>query len=144
MPTNSNAIATLSVQAQDLLTVGTPNVVARLQALVTFPSGTAIQYAGYQQVTSVVGANLFTTSAVPFVYIRNANTSGSTALFLGLTPNGGGGLTTLSLTPGGIFLWANPLLYLQSGTQSANGWTTISYQLAFAGAPVTMEYLFAL
>lgn len=135
MAPSSNAIATVTIQEQDLLATTLPIIVQRSLASVTFPSSNALVYGGYVNVLSASFVNLFLNQNVPFVYIRNASASGNSTLFLELTPSGGS-MISMNLTPGGIFLWANTLVI------GGNNWGTIAYA-ATVGAPVSMEYLFA-
>jgi len=132
---NSNAIATVTIQDQDLITSTFPVLAQRVLATVTFPSSNTVQFGGFINVVSAGFTALFTAQTVPFVYIRNASTSSNSNLFLQLTPTGGV-LFTMQLSPGAIFLWANPV------ATTANSWGTISYAVT-AGAPVPMEYMYA-
>lgn len=140
MPANSNAVATVTIQDQDALsTAGVPVLVQRLNASVTFPSANAIQYSGYQLVTSSSFVQLTPgTNNIPFVYIRNANASGGSVLIVEWLVSGAPA-TTVILAPGGIFLFTNP-----TSSQVAPFTSIQQVSVAvFAGAPVIMEYLYA-
>lgn len=132
---NSNAIAIVTVQDQDLVTSTQPILAQRLSATVTFPSSNVLQFGGFVNVVSAGFTNLFVNQNVAFVYIRNASTSTNSTLFLQITPNGGA-LFTTNLSPGGIFLVANSI------STTGNSYQTISYA-ATVGAPAVMEYVYA-
>lgn len=132
---NSNAIATVTIQEQDLLNATNPFIVQRALASVTFPSSNSVVYGGFVNVTAASFTNLFLNQNVPFVYIRNASSSTNSTLFLQMTPSGGV-QNAINLSPGGIFLWANTLVI------GGNNWGTIAYAVT-VGAPVPMEYMYA-
>jgi hypothetical protein len=141
MPANSNAIAIVTIQDQDLLSAGQPNVVQRLSAQVTFPSSNGIQYSGYQVVTS----NIFIPVApaatqLSFAYIRNASPfSANGVLEVGYTLLGGTP-STLELAPGGIFLFANPSIAMGPVSSSTIGNLQV---LVNSGTSIIMEYMWA-
>jgi hypothetical protein len=139
MPAASNAVATVTIQDQDLLSSVPSNLVQRLNASVIFPAINALQYSGYQSVASTTPVSLAPLATnLPFVYIRNANTSGNNALIVEYAPTGSG-VTVVNLLPGGIFLFANSIVPALAPFSTIN-----SLQVAvFFQAPVTMEYCFA-
>jgi hypothetical protein len=138
---NSQAVATLTIQDQDLLGTVTPiSLVTRANVIVTTPASLSggIFYGGYLSVNSLVFANLFPGSS-GFVYIRNATNSTDNAYALALqytsvtTP-------TVFLQPGGVFLYANPVL--SGGTSSISN---LQYAASNANKfPIIMEYLYVI
>jgi hypothetical protein len=136
----SNAIATVTIQDQDLITPGLQNLVQRLATTVIFPSTNGLLYSGYTQVTLTTFTQILPAGAFsPFVYVRNASTSGQNALTVEYQVSGGP-TASLNLSPGGIFLFANSIASLSPAPVNV----MIVVALAvFAGSPVTAEYLLA-
>jgi len=133
----TNVIATLSIQDQDLQSTTLQNIVNRANASITFPASSSVVYAGYQ--LAVLGSgtvNVFTSGAVPFLYVRNANTTGNAPLSVGFTANAIAG--SVVLNPGGIYLFAN---------QNAGVGALNPFLSAFSYTPVSgnviVEYLYA-
>jgi hypothetical protein len=141
MPANSNAIATVTIQDQDALGP-IPSILAqRVQASVIFGSSNTIVYGGYQVVNLVlVNVIPVSTIACPFVFVRNANTSGNAVLTVSVQAQGGAvSPQPLGLAPGGMFLFANNVI-AQTAPVTALQLVTAA---AVAGQPVVMEYMYA-
>lgn len=132
---NSNAIATVTIQDQDLINPTFPVLAQRVSASVTFPSSNSVVFGGYVNVVGSGFTNLFTGLTVPFVYIRNASLSSNSVLFLQMTPVGASAFN-INLFPGGIFVWANVI------ANTSNSFSQIAYAVT-VGAPVPMEYMYA-
>lgn len=134
---NSNAVATVTIQDQDLLAQGLPNLVQRLSAVVTFAPVVGVFYSGYNVVQPPTAINLFGAINAPFVYIRNANTSGGATLSLNYQGTGSVAVAAVSLGAGGIFLWSNSV----NSAGSPTG--LINFAYAAVGGAVTVEWLYA-
>lgn len=137
---NSNAIATLTIQDQDLLTPGLANLVNRVNALVTFPSGSGVFYAGYATVQA--GGSLVlvpATQVSPFVYVRNITANAGVLLDVNFTA--GGVAQQLFLSSGGIWLVANSTVVTSGANSSAV--TNVFCAPLGSGNIATVEYLWA-
>jgi hypothetical protein len=137
-PPNSNAVATITIQDVDLLSATEQTLVQAAAASVTLPVPNALQYSGYYQVTLSTFTQLLPSGSFsPFVYIRNANQSGSDVLTLEIQPQGGSVSTALNILPGGFFFYGNQNL------ATANPFTSLQLVgvAVFSGQPVTMEYM---
>jgi hypothetical protein len=140
---NSQAVATVTIQDQDLLSTVSPLVlVTRSNFTVTTtpsPSVGGIFYGGYLNV-SITGFTALFVNASPFVYIRNATASTDVTFALSIQFTVGGQTPTIFIQPGGVFLYANPIL--PGGTSTI---TNVNYAISNAGkAPVIMEYLYVI
>jgi hypothetical protein len=137
---NSNAVLTVTVQAQDLIS-GQNNLVNSTPPSVIFPATTNLNYGGYITVTSSLTTNLFTglSPGCPFLYVRNATPGGgSNELSVTFTPTGGV-LQAIVLAQGGVFIFGNRMV-------GANPQTTLSQAGYFVGAVgeiTIMEYFWA-
>lgn len=137
---NSNAVAIVTIQDQDLVSPGLTNLVQRLQATVVCPSPNAVQYSGYQLVTATTFVAITPGLAnIPFVYVRNASPSGNNTLVLQYLFSGGPAALA-NLAPGGIFLFANNVPGGPSSPFTSIQQVSVA---VFFQAPVIMEYLFA-
>src|SRR6266850_531951 len=137
---NSNAVLTVTVQAQDLIS-GQNFLVNTTPPSVIFPAKTNLNYGGYITVRTLAQVNFFTglTPGCPFLYVRNETPGGgSNELSVIFTPTGGV-LQAVVLAQGGVFVFGNPMV-------GSNPQTTLSQAGYFAGAvgEVTiMEYFWA-
>jgi hypothetical protein len=134
---NSNAIATLTIQDQDLVSPGFANLVQRIAASVTFPSSNVITYSGYYALTPAAGLfGLYGSGTVPlpFAYIRNLNPINGSGLDIQVK-GGGVGTAILGLAPGAMFLYANPLTPPDSGI--------LNLSIECSTGNVLVEYLYA-
>lgn len=138
MPILSNVIASLTIQDQDLIGPVLANLVNRTNATVTLQASTAVVYAGYLTVSATV--TIVGTSGVPFVYVRNANPSGTTQLVLTVQGGGFATATNLVLNPGGIFIFGNPNA---SSFSSSPLIQNVSVAAAPGSGVVIVEYLYA-
>src|ERR1700689_1900503 len=114
-PPNSNPVATLTIQDVDLLNATDQTLFQATSATVTLPVPNALIYSGYTQVTLSSFTQLLPTGSFsPFVYIRNANTSGNNALTIEFEPQGGTQIISINLLPGGVFFIGNQSLATSS------------------------------
>lgn len=137
---SSNAVAQVTISDQDLLSTAQQNLVQRNNATVIFPVQNALVYSGYQLITlGTFTALLPFGNFSPFVYIRNANDSGSNVLIVQIQPQGAVSPTAVNLLPGGIFLYGNTTINTSSPFSALS-----DVELAvFVGAPATAEYMIA-
>lgn len=140
---NSQAVATLTIQDQDLLnTAGPVNLVARVAAQVItqpalIPGG--VFYSGYFTVSSTVNTALFAVAS-PFVYVRNVTQSSDSTYSLQVQFTQVSTINVI-LQPGGIFLYANPVPVNGSIQKiSAVGLACANA----AGVPLIVEYMYVL
>lgn len=139
---NSNAIATVTMQAQDLITPGFANLVQRLQATVTFPSASSLVYSGYTNTIPGTPVVLFPSATnTPFVYVRCVVCTSGNALSLTITPTGAAAYA-VNLTPGGIWMYVNQVA--SPSPAPSNLISTISAAGFASGSIITFEYLYAL
>jgi hypothetical protein len=139
---NSNAIATLTIQDQDLITPGLANLVNRVNATVTFPSSGGTFYGGYATVNAgssfvIVGPAVVS----PFVYVRNITANANVLLALSYQQSGSGVAAVVNLCSGGIFLYGNALTV---GTGlNGTGLQNVFFSPLGTGNIATVEYFWA-
>jgi hypothetical protein len=140
---NSIAIANVEIQLQDGLQSSIPPVIFRTIPQVMFPSNVTVAYNGYTQlnrgaVENIIGPNT-TGPYWPFVYLRNAGSSGIIAA--SIEWDSSLGIVTVPILPGGVFLYANNLalpnqLFIQTLAITPQALTT-------AQGGITAEWLVA-
>jgi hypothetical protein len=138
---NSQVVAQLNILDQDLLSPGLANLVQRFQASLIFPPATSVLYSGYQVASSniLLGVPF---ANFPFVYVRNVSPSGASAvLTVFITPQNTMVASSVNLSPGGIFLFANNLATQTAPFTSINA---VSIGPASVGSNPVAEYLIAL
>jgi hypothetical protein len=140
MAVNSNAILTVTVQAQDQIT-GQNILVNATPPQVIFPSNNNLNYGGYILVNSTAKTEFFTalSPGSPFLYVRNATAgAGANELVVWFTPT-----TSIQqavvLAQGGIFILGNPML----GTSAQVGLSEAAYSTTVVGLVAVMEYFWA-
>jgi hypothetical protein len=136
---NSNAILTVTVQSQDLLS-GQNFLVNTNPPPLIVPAVHNVNYGGYITVTSFTIVNFFTglSPGCLFLYVRNVPTGGLAPLLVSFTPTAGAPQAVF-LAQGGIFIIGNP-------TPSENPGTLLSqagYNVNVAGEIAVMEYFWA-
>jgi len=137
---NSNAVLTVTVQAQDLIS-GQNNLVNTTPPSVIFPATKNVNYGGYITITTTGTVNFFTglSPGCPFFYVRNATPGGgSNELSIQFTPTGGI-LQAIVLAQGGIFIFGNPVV----GSNPQTTLSQASYAAGAVGEITIMEYFWA-
>lgn len=137
----SNAIATLTIQDQDLVQPGLANLVNRATASVTFPAPNGVIYSGYQTLTTG-SVTLFSSGvACPFLYFRNISVGQNNTAQLNFVLTGSIVTNVLNLAPGGIFLFANPVVSSGPSSQATN---LSSFLFGpYSSSQITVEYMYA-
>jgi len=137
---NSNAVLTVTVQAQDLIS-GQNNLVNSTPPSVIFPATKNLNYGGYITVTVVLQTNFFTglSPGCPFLYVRNATPGGgSNELAIIFTPTGGAPGAVV-IAQGGVFIFGNPVV----GNNPQTSLSQASYGAGAVGEETIMEYFWA-
>ena len=138
----SNAIATLTIQDQDLINSGFANLVNRVNASVTFPATGGVFYGGYATVTAGSSFVIVTAAQVsPFVYVRNVTANQNILLALSYQPTGSAVVSQINLCSGGIFLYGNALTV--GAGLNGTGLTSVFFAPLGSGNIATVEYLWA-
>lgn len=137
---NSNLVLNVGIQTQDSIAPQGVNPLTALARTLTFPVPTQQVYSGYTIVTSTtfVLFNAGTNIKVPFMFLRNANTSGSARLNAAIIFATGVSTVSVELTPQAIFLYANPSI----DSQQDNALTQMQFA-SIDGTPIIVEYLYA-
>jgi len=134
---NSIVIANVEIQLQDALQSSIPPVLFRTVPPIAYPSTFQTAYNGYSLLNAGDTQTLVSAFEVPFAYVRNAGARGVLIVqATGLqTPDA---FTSLNLTPGGVFLFANSSF----NTGYKNVLTNLTIT-CFGQAPAIAEWLIA-
>lgn len=136
---NSIAIANVEIQLQDALQSGIPPVLFRTVPPISYPSQYQVAYNGYTQLNPGSSQALISGGQeYPFVYLRNAGSRGIIILTAN-TVVASSEPIKMSLTPGGLFLFANSKLALAG---SANTISALSITTGDSN-PIIAEWLIA-
>ena len=135
----SNAIATITLQDQDLLSPGLANLVQRVNRTVTFPANNGVFYAGYG-LAGAATVTLITGITVPFLYLCNVGGASSPSITMQIQSSLDSASRSWVLFPGAVFMVGSPTA-AGGGVQS--GVLFVSLVSASPPTAATYEYLYA-